>query len=380
MKSLSTAPGIAAIHALWTLQGLGLLDADTHRAALLSPDAVLRRNAVRALPLDKQGAALIFQSGVINDPDLTTRLAALVALAQLPTSQPIKNAVRSLGNKGQNRDDEWLSAALAAAAKNHGVSSLAHSRFRPSDVNLIADAEWKPRTYQGQGAVHTRPASQGIGGTPCLKIVSGKPSDTSWQTIVAVRPGTRYRLGAMVKTRGITGTGLGALLNVHELQDPRVATKALRKNSDWTEVHVDFDSLERTEISVNALFGGWGQSTGTAWWDKLQLNELEPVAEDEDSGKLRAGDAELGKALFATHPVAACNRCHAVDGHGGVIGPALDTLATRKEPDYIRSALIEPNADIAEGYPLQVSPMPPMNLLLKPQEIEDIIAYLQTLK
>jgi mono/diheme cytochrome c family protein len=69
-----------------------------------------------------------------------------------------------------------------------------------------------------------------------------------------------------------------------------------------------------------------------------------------------------------------------VGGKGGVIGPALDTIAARKGPDYIKRSLLEPNAEIAEGYPLKVSPMPPMNLLLEPQEIEDILSYLQTLK
>ena len=36
---------LGAIHALWTLQGLGALDDATHQAALLAKDARLRRNA-----------------------------------------------------------------------------------------------------------------------------------------------------------------------------------------------------------------------------------------------------------------------------------------------------------------------------------------------
>ena len=37
-------------------------------------------------------------------------------------------------------------------------------------------------------------------------------------------------------------------------------------------------------------------------------------------------------------------------------------------------------ATIAEGYVGKVSPMPPMGVLLKPQELADVMAYLLTLK
>lgn len=48
--------------------------------------------------------------------------------------------------------------------------------------------------------------------------------------------------------------------------------------------------------------------------------------------------------------------------------------------DYLRQSLVEPNATIAEEYKGPVSPMPPVNLLLGEQELEDVLKYLATLK
>src|SRR3569623_1323625 len=73
---LANDGGVAAIHALWTLQGLGLLVDATHKAALLAKDAKLRRNAIRALGADAKSQSLYFGSGVVTDADLDTRLAA----------------------------------------------------------------------------------------------------------------------------------------------------------------------------------------------------------------------------------------------------------------------------------------------------------------
>ena len=67
-------------------------------------------------------------------------------------------------------------------------------------------------------------------------------------------------------------------------------------------------------------------------------------------------------------------------GIGGAIGPALDTIATRKQEDYILQSLVDPGATIAEGFEGKVSPMPPMGVLLKPQELADVMAYMMTLK
>ena len=70
-----------------------------------------------------------------------------------------------------------------------------------------------------------------------------------------------------------------------------------------------------------------------------------------------------------------------VGGQGSTVGPALDGIASRKDAKYIEESLREPNKVLAEGYQqLGTSPMPPLGLILKQQEIEDVKAYLQTLK
>jgi len=70
-----------------------------------------------------------------------------------------------------------------------------------------------------------------------------------------------------------------------------------------------------------------------------------------------------------------------VDGKGGIVGPALDGIASRKDADYIKRALVNPTAELAEGFDkLGASPMPPMNILLNDQELADVMTYLLTLK
>ena len=73
--------------------------------------------------------------------------------------------------------------------------------------------------------------------------------------------------------------------------------------------------------------------------------------------------------------------CHMLGGKGSPVGPALDGIAARKNEAYITQSLLEPNAILAEGYvATPISPMPPMGLILKPQEIADVKAFVLTLK
>lgn len=110
-----------------------------------------------------------------------------------------------------------------------------------------------------------------------------------------------------------------------------------------------------------------------------RIHKVTGVGENEV--KVVAGDPKRGEDLFFTSPTAACAACHQVGGKGGDVGPILDGIAVRGDRAYILESLMDPNARLAQGFEnLPISPMPPLGALLKEQELEDILAYLATLK
>ncbi|MCB1687334.1 MAG: HEAT repeat domain-containing protein [Halioglobus sp.] len=60
------------------------------------------------------------------------------------------------------------------------------------------------------------------------------------------------------------------------------------------------------------------------------------------------GDAARGRKVFENR--GDCLRCHSVDGRGGIAGPDLTGIASRQDTDYLYRALVDPGADIAEGF------------------------------
>jgi nitric oxide reductase subunit C len=111
------------------------------------------------------------------------------------------------------------------------------------------------------------------------------------------------------------------------------------------------------------------------------------------------GNAENGKALFAKTTIGkagapGCATCHSVEKDKKLVGPSLygiatDAADTVKEKDYkgkaksaaewLRESIVDPNADVAEGFQPNVMPQN-YGKDLTEQEINDLVAYLATLK
>jgi len=381
LRAKVQAGGVGAIHALWTLEGMGELDAPTHQLALLSPDPALKRNAIRALGSDAASIQLFYDTALVTDRDPQVRLAAFAKLASFPESATTRQAAAQLMRAAENREDEWLNLALRTAGANqalatafeYGENLLPNPSFE--EVQGDAPVTWKVRNYSGE-AEHVLAGGEAThSGEHSLRITSQEGADTSWFAPVKLKPNTEYRLTGWIKTGNILG-GHGALLNVHELQH-EAKTNSLVRSNDWTQVESFFNSGDRTTATVNLLVGGWGKARGTAWFDDVALQEVIPIT---DTATKVVGDATRGRTIFHEHQVAACIRCHQLEGEGGPVGPPLDGIASRKDAVYLRESLTDPQATLAEGYQLQVSPMPPMNVLLSEQEFEDVLAYLLSLK
>jgi len=260
----------AAIHAIWTLKGLG---AAIPAEAIAHPSAGVRRAAASVAPLK-----------LLDDPDAQVRMAALLALADAPPSLEAGRAVYAMVQKPENAADRWIPDAATAAAARHDAGFLkavlaslkpegdAGATRNPSNLLPKNPAGWRKVTYSGT-AGHTID-SIGHKGKQSLKIASTEGSDASWSATIDVRPQTRYRLSGWVKTKDLVpGTGKGALFNIHELQAEGLPPP-VTGTSDWRRLEIEFSSGALSRLTVNCLYGGWGRSKGEAWWDEVELLEV----------------------------------------------------------------------------------------------------------
>ncbi len=155
----------AALHALWTVHGLGALEEGANEeayrvavAALHHPAAGVRKAALQVLPRNAWANQAILKSKLINDPDPHTRLAATLVLADMPTSDGMGQKLYAMSQEEAVQDDPWLSKAAYLAGSRHKNGYMAaflsdHPRYEeqlakkaamPSREKLgYEDNEWK---------------------------------------------------------------------------------------------------------------------------------------------------------------------------------------------------------------------------------------------
>ncbi|MBJ8095594.1 DNRLRE domain-containing protein [Bacillus cereus] len=151
--------------------------------------------------------------------------------------------------------------------------------------------KWTQVAHNNQGTLSkdTVPAPGGLGGASSLKITT-KASTNDWGYIAAIQdvtlePNTTYTLSGMLKTA--LSPGIGAFFNVQLLKEDGSAVDGggwndnrynkLQGEKDWTNRQVTFKTTDQTRkarIYLQVENGG-ASTSGTAWFDKLQLEKGE---------------------------------------------------------------------------------------------------------
>ena len=92
-----------------------------------------------------------------------------------------------------------------------------------------------------------------------------------------------------------------------------------------------------------------------------------------------AGEAPDGEALFTegNGDATACAACHTLAAAGTTsgTGPVLDEALRGQDPEQIRRSIVDPNAEIAEGFQAGIMP-PNYGDTLSPEELDALVGYL----
>ncbi len=156
-----------------------------------------------------------------------------------------------------------------------GVNELLNPGFEESSSEITF---WENRIYtQGAGEISLHTA-QAHSGNNCIKISNSAGNDSRIVQVVSVKPSTLYKISGWIKTENVSNEGKGAILSVYLLM---VSTPELKGTNDWTYVELygrtgpDQQALEFTA----GLGGHSGESTGTAYFDDISVEETSDVPE-----------------------------------------------------------------------------------------------------
>jgi mono/diheme cytochrome c family protein len=86
------------------------------------------------------------------------------------------------------------------------------------------------------------------------------------------------------------------------------------------------------------------------------------------------GDAAAGKQIFTSSGCAGCHTYGPADS-SATIGPDLDTALQGKDPNFVLESIVNPNAEIAQGFQAGVMPSN-FGESLSDKQLSDLVAFL----
>jgi hypothetical protein len=119
-------------------------------------------------------------------------------------------------------------------------------------------------------------------GRQALRVTASQPVDVACSQEVMLKPAQWYRFSGWVRTRGLNprGAGVHGTFHIHARATNDFIAKGPNHGGDteWTRVSLTFQARGDGLTRIVLYFVGFGQGTGTAWFDDLSLVEVsQPV-------------------------------------------------------------------------------------------------------
>lgn len=90
-----------------------------------------------------------------------------------------------------------------------------------------------------------------------------------------------------------------------------------------------------------------------------------------------AGEKLFAQAVIGTQ--AGCITCHSLTPDETIVGPSMAGIASRGDEAYIRESILNPDAQLVDGFPAGTMPQVWADEL-SAEQLDQIVAYLLTLK
>lgn len=402
---------------------------DVLRAASLPPTVqrrIVAANYRRGTATNAQHLLALARTDAL---DITTREAALQALRLWEkgiTTDPVLGGYRPLPSTGPKRSMQELGSSIGAALRDflaakppQKLTTLALKLA--DDTGLVLnEATLKDQIANTKldAAVRVAALDSLVKSAPdqARAIVAAHLADASPEVAASA-----LRHGLAMKVEGIADAARTAV--------DKAPPAAARAGVEAIATLHPAEALDRWQKRADAKTG----LRRELWLDLFLALQTSPDKAAQERAAAYAatsvdaipllttsgGDVKRGDVIFRNQ--GACLQCHKVGSEGGIQGPPLTTVAERVKPEKLVESLINPNAEIAQGYGLSsitlqdgsllagriakedkdaltlitldnkeniiprakvktiappVSAMPPMGLSLPPRDLRDLIAYL----
>ena len=195
----------------------------------------------------------------------------------------------------------FFAAFLAAGALEEGENMLKNGNFEKGSGKNAADwSKWDNGNPGDTESLYIK--SGGRFGDGCLEITNNAPIASNFNQAANIQANKSYKLSGWIKTEGISGEGYGAGFayagyDVGDAWFCEDFTEGLHGDNDWTYVEKIFTVPEEVTWAVVAARIWF--STGTAWFDSVELVEFDAETTLNTSGTHRFQLAETaGRHLF----------------------------------------------------------------------------------